>query len=344
MNWYLYRRGKLLMRRANILIGMMVVGIILISSCQSDNGRNDAAPTLALEDRAVIALQNMADYESYIQTTNEYVTTQIIVKVDDERVYFLEREAETSTVSHVIISDAVRNISAEITSMIRDVEHEDGESSEINYGLEAELRLVDDTLFMRVNYDDSESEFSSLPPEEWIVLTAANIPAFDGADTLGLNHWINLQNNNSNLVGRMGERMLSLYGSASTLTSIAEDINRQTGTLEDGTSVDVIRFFGEELADGVANTIPFDVSNSDAMAVLQAGIQFPTIAFTIDKNNQMRNRIISYNVVVENIDGAVFGIDEANAGISIIMTVNIVEVYADINSDLEAVEPPILSE
>lgn len=343
MSWYLYRRGKLFMRRTNIIV-MLVSFIFMISSCQTNKRQNDPIPTLALEDRAVIALQNMANYESYIQTTNEYVTIQVIVKADNERVYFLEREVETSTVSHVILNGEKRNISAEITSVISDVEHEDGESSEINYGLEAELRLVDGTLFMRVNYDDSDSELSSLPPEEWIVLTAENIPAFDGADTVGLDHWINFQNSEGNLVGRMGDHMLLLYESSDTLVSLAEDINKQAGALEDGTPVDVIRFFGEGLADGIANTLPFDVPNPDAMTALQAGIQFPTIAFTIDGNNQMRNRIISYNVVTENINGAVFGLDEPNARISIIMTVNIVEVYSEINGDFQPVGSPTIVE
>jgi hypothetical protein len=298
-----------------------------------------------MPDRAILALQNVANYDSYVQTTNEYITNQILVKRGTETIFALDIETHSTTISHVTTENGDKNVAADLSSTTTGTEFENTTTRDLDYTLMGELRLINGTLYLQVSHHpEAESLVVTDPPSGWQIINVENPVTIDSLDTLALASWITFQTNHDHLVGRMGDWMLSHYPTVDALTSQTTETNIQNGSLEDGTPVDVIRFSGEGLASGLANSIPFIVNSPDGWAVLQAGIENPSITFTIDQHNQIRNRIISYNVIVENIDAGLLIEAEPNTRTSIIMTVNIVESYAKINATIQPADLPPISD
>lgn len=247
----------------------------------------------ALVERVNRSLQHQKSYTSYVEhvTFQRTLTISIlsvvvgITEQNQEEDTTIDQTSTTSVeidrLSYIVQDDDALNILSNVnveTLVISTAPPEYNRT--FNYTLGAEVRLVDGNIYVMAEYQTDATEDVGLPQlsPEWILITDEVLESGETWDDI------------------LWELELNYYRGAGKpfqddekLTSLVQDVTVESGTLEDGTAVDIITLTlqGEGMPDFVSEALSIERANPYFDAFFNPGTTM-VYAFSLDENDTLR--------------------------------------------------------
>lgn len=324
-------------------LAMMILIVAIFSPLAASHAQDgDEVDRQAAAELIIAALASQATYESYEIETTAFVQIMRRSAFEDGTWYS---------------DDTIQNLSATTRLDFRgespawqynfslNIEGEgfiNGDPIGVLVEMRGESRLVDDEVFYFATADGPALPRNP-PPEGWQRLDSDTPPDFYRAEALRLEDALALAAGEGRLVGELGDGLNIALERPEDILSRVEEVRVADGRTTEGDVVTVYRLIGNDLADVVAYTLPIDYDESEQQPLVIAGISDVSIAFVIDRDGQLRSRIISYNLSLDSNDGFLPA-SEGVVDYRLVAGVSIVEQYRAINADMPPLTAPEVEE
>ncbi len=326
-------------RFSNLPGALLLLGVLalVISSAgltaQAQGGLSEEEQ--ALLERAIAGYDKWDDYSSFVLDMVEIESLVIEMSalgMDISMENFVTREVAAS-----VITGDPENVSAVVTLEVEESSNIPTQETSSAYTLEAEVRFVDDELYVSAEYLESEGDVVPLPSGWVLVESVGEILAFAELD----------------LDEFLEEDEDSLFDGTVLLEQSITEITLETDTLEDGTPVDVITAtVGGEGLLGLLDQVgtfadtednPFIEVMLDALA--QGESASMTFALALDEDDNPRALSIEMFITIEGLEvdlGAIS--EESPPGITLDVAFTVVmseySELSNINAEMTPVEAP----
>jgi hypothetical protein len=319
-----------------LIMGALAITMLLPAgtSVRAQDGLSDEE--IATLDRLEAAIDNFTAYTSYTSYVVELESQVIAVSISGFDLELAETTNREITGAY-INADGVENIQAEA---LVTTQNSDGTSgTETAATIQAEVRVVDGTVYVMAEYLDSEGTVPDLPAG-WIVVDEMNVLQYDFLDIGDL-----IESATSEATAAIDDS--DLFDDRELLESSLESVTVDPIELEDGTLVDLITLtlgpegFTQLLGDTLDLGLGDESGMAEMMDAMFEGISF-NFQVALDADDNVRQTVFTLTINVEDLDASF--IPEVPEGMEASLSISMDRVetttYSDINADLEPVAAP----
>lgn len=341
---------------ARAITGFAIIAMLVVALMPGNAAAQDGGSAEEVVNRITTAAENFeANVDSYTITTINAQTLSLALEIP---LLGASTTQEDVSVAEVLVDvtyldDETVVATGFVTSTTDATTTENGEvSSQTSSAIDAELRLVDDSIYMNAQVIESEGAAFIAPPEGWVVLVD-DVNAADELDELYNFSFTGLDNWNLSLGDVSGETEDSDLQEIIDVFDLASEITTIDDELPDGTPVEVIVVTvpAASLLESGSDFFPAPDTQDEATQgifdALFADLTFE-FNFAIDADEIYRGYYfaISTDLASDDLAG-LFG-DETFAGIegSIELGFDIeqIQLFTNLNTAFDAVEAPEVAE
>jgi hypothetical protein len=300
-----------------VVLVVLLTGALIPASAQ-DGGLSDEE--LALLDRVFAARENLKNYSSYVEEATFLEEQNFLVKLGEEsrefnNQYFVQRTA-------TILQGDTNNISATIFAQIQE--------DDVSYSIDAEARVVDETLYFNGTYLIPDPDLPLLP-EGWTVVVDPDV--VEGLENLHLDDMIE----DDSLGG-------TLFDEPDLMRAAASLVTVMPSTLDDGTPVDIIAITldsaGVAMALTESSVLEGDSAASSTAAALTDESEL-VLLVALDAENNPHQVVLTSTIEAIDVDGPSFD-PSFPEGLTFDTSLAVVQThtYSQFNEPFEPVAAP----
>lgn len=315
------KRSKLSLVVVLALLATMSAG--LTANAQGDDGLTEEEQALLDRLTHAVEISQADNYDTFVTDNTEAMFLSMSGEFGGQTIN-AEFDSNLTTTTYHINSDP-ENVRAELSLEYSELTQE---GDVITYSILAEVRLVDDTLYVLAVREADDDSILEPMPDGWIVFESEDdwpaLEELDLADFLDDDETDPLEN------------AATIFGEASAVTL-------ESGELDDGTPVDAITitFLGEGLAAAMREIgeIEEDIADLYEQADPESGFE---MGILLDENDQVLYVEMVGTLTWAELDLSTI-IPEVPPGmvfISLALDVNMSRTISNINEPLEPVAAP----
>lgn len=305
-----------------VLITILVFGV---AGTNAQDGLTDEQN--AALDRIFEAASKLDEYNSFREVSTELMTMNLAVAVLGQEIV-LNRTTQLDTDSQIIQLDEMTNVSTTAVAEYESVQSGMGQDESATFILNAEIRLVDDVLYLSAEYETSEGEVPELPMMDgWIAVE--DVSGYEIFDILSLEDYLDEDDD--------------LFEDRELFRGAVSDLTIEPSELEDGTLVDIITVSVGSEAFSEAGIFEGD-SDDPMQAALSAifGESLFTLTVVLGEDNTPYEVTLEFDVTAEELDASELIPDlPASATMNLELIMVNTQQFSDFNADFEPAIAPM---
>lgn len=245
-------------------------------------------------EKALAALEAASTYTSYTVEQTEVNGSIITVTANSESLLSQE-SSEVTTTAYTLINSDTPNLGG--TSTVIGNRIEDG--TESTFLIQADLRLVDGLVYVNASYTTPDPSLPALP-DGWTAITRADLEAYPGLESLGLDKIFTTVEN-----GGLLPFVQNFDRFAEVIRASATAVAVETQTLEDGRDVESITILlGSEGLGGLL-TVDEDSAQNPLIQLISQNLTEDSnglLSVAIDADGNIAQVLLAATVTTSEID------------------------------------------
>ncbi|MBI5928928.1 MAG: hypothetical protein HY862_06445 [Chloroflexi bacterium] len=301
---------------------LMVILLAGNSFVRAQDGLTPEQETLL--DRAIAAVAARDDYESFVRADSEMQQQNVTLSVPSLNLTQIQLNKLTREGTANVAQGDKHNIQAKVVATVdQTIFNADGTQDQSASTLNAEIRLVDDVLYVNATSDDAQSNI----PTGWVEVD--DPVSFEVFGPLGLSNYVEP----------------GLFSDVDKLRPAVQNVRLEERTLENGQTADyIIIDLGYEGIQTVLsrNVDPNDVFTAFLLLSVNENSTF-TLTIGLDENDRLIESSSDMNLRTDQVDAHALRPTDFPDGTFVKYEGHYLETssYSHINEPLEAVESPI---